>query len=366
MKNVITLDTEEGLVPELNVLSTTENAIYFRVYNPGKSAKLEIYYGCDYKKTLPVTTKDIQIPTEYVSDAGMIHVRYVDAATESKFVHILGNENLYKELKLEKRTTYLYSCAGTKKTELKVKEIALDEYLDVLSKNPVTNAAITAAISEVQTALIDIKSKTETDVERCKQLRDDTKALNDEFVKKIASGEYKGVQGPKGDRGLQGVPGPQGIQGEKGDTGARGPQGIQGEKGDTGPRGPQGIQGPQGPAGGVSYEEGTFTPKFWNDSNVQQIPTKIETALYKKIENLCYIYVHAYLVGNDWSVRYIDGLPFTPKDSVHTKNRPSVQTENMMVNGKTTFVNVPSVHGQIRLPTASSDVGMVIEGFYNV
>lgn len=115
MKNVITLDTEEGLVPELTVISSVENAIYFRIYNPGTSAKLEVYYGCDYKKTLPVTTKDIQIPTEYVSDAGMIHVRYVDAATESKFVHVLGNENLYKELKLEKRTTYLYSCAGAKK-----------------------------------------------------------------------------------------------------------------------------------------------------------------------------------------------------------------------------------------------------------
>ena len=111
MKNVITLDTEEGLVPELNVISTAENAIYFRVYNPGASAKLEIYYGCDYKKTLSVTTKDIQIPTEYISDAGMIHVRYVDATTESKFVHILGNENLYKELKLEKRTTYLFSLS---------------------------------------------------------------------------------------------------------------------------------------------------------------------------------------------------------------------------------------------------------------
>ena len=44
MKNVITLDTEEGLVPELNVISTAENAIYFRIYNPGTSAKLEVYY----------------------------------------------------------------------------------------------------------------------------------------------------------------------------------------------------------------------------------------------------------------------------------------------------------------------------------
>ena len=231
MKNVITLDTEEGLVPELTVISSVENAIYFRIYNHGTSAKLEVYYGCDYKKTLPVTTKDIQIPTEYVSDAGMIHVRYVDAATESKFVHVLGNENLYKELKLEKRTTYLYSCAGAKKTELKVKEITLDEYLDVLSKNPVTNAAITAAISEVQTALIDIKSKTETDVERCKQLRDDTKALNDEFVKKLASGEYKGERGIQGERGLQGV---EGVQGPQGVPGIQGPPGKQGERGDSG------------------------------------------------------------------------------------------------------------------------------------
>jgi hypothetical protein len=231
LKNVITLDTEEGLVPELNVISTAENAIYFRIYNPGTSAKLEVYYGCDYKKTLSVTTKDIQIPTEYVSDAGMIHVRYVDFAIESKFVHILGNENLYKELKLEKRTTFLYSCAGAKKTELKVKEITLDEYLDVLSKNPVTNAAITAAISEVQTALIDIKSKTETDVKRCEQLRNDTKALNDEFVKKLASGEYKGERGIQGERGLQGV---EGVQGPQGVPGIQGPPGKQGERGDSG------------------------------------------------------------------------------------------------------------------------------------
>ena len=231
MKNVITLDTEEGLVPELNVISTTEKAIYFRIYNPGTSAKLEIYYGCDYKKTLSVTTKDIQIPTEYVSDAGMIHVRYVDAGTESNIVLSLGIEHLNNEMKLEKRTTYLYSCAGAKKTELKVKEITLDEYLDVLSKNPVTNAAITAAISEVQTALIDIKSKTETDVERCEQLRNDTKALNDEFVKKLASGEYKGERGAQGERGPQGVEGAQGPQGVRG---IQGPPGKQGERGDSG------------------------------------------------------------------------------------------------------------------------------------
>ena len=128
MKNVITLDTQDGLVPELNIVSSRENIICFRVYNPGTSAKLEVYYGCDYKRTLTVSeSQDIQIPTEYVSDAGMIHVRYTDRTTESKFVHILGNESIYRDLKLEQKTKYLYSCAGAKKTELKVKEITLDE-----------------------------------------------------------------------------------------------------------------------------------------------------------------------------------------------------------------------------------------------
>ena len=272
MKNVITLDTEEGLVPELTVISSVENAIYFRIYNSGTSAKLEVYYGCDYKKTLPVTTKDIQIPTEYVSDAGMIHVRYVDAATESKFVHVLGNENLYKELKLEKRTTYLYSCAGAKKTELKVKEITLDEYLDVLSKNPVTNAAITAAISEVQTALIDIKSKTETDVKRCEQLRNDTKALNDEFVKKLASGEYKGERGIQGERGLQGV---EGVQGPQGVPGIQGPPGKQGERGDSGV-----ITLINGFYALVGDEDGNLYALCTDDENPPQFETDDEGNVY--------------------------------------------------------------------------------------
>ena len=255
MKNVITLDTQDGLVPELNIVSSRENTICFRVYNPGTSAKLEVYYGCDYKKTLAVSeSQDIQIPTEYVSDAGMIHVRYTDRPTESKFVHILGNEGIYEDLKLEQKTKYLYSCVGAKKTELKVKEITLDEYLDVLSKNPVTNAAVTAAIAELQAALVEIKSKTGTDVEKCEKIYMD-------FVEKLEKGEYKGEKGAKGDRGLQGVAGPQGLQGEKGekgDTGAQGPQGKQGiqgvqgekgEKGDTGARGLQGIQGLQGEKG---------------------------------------------------------------------------------------------------------------------
>jgi hypothetical protein len=53
----------------------------------------------------------------------------------------------------------------------------------------------------------------------------------------------------KGDKGVQGDPGPTGATG---DTGPTGPQGLQGPQGDTGPQGPKGdtgATGPQGPAG---------------------------------------------------------------------------------------------------------------------
>lgn len=58
--------------------------------------------------------------------------------------------------------------------------------------------------------------------------------------------EFRGPQGPKGDRGptgLQGARGPEGQQGE------RGPEGPQGPKGDTGEPGPKGDRGPQGDTG---------------------------------------------------------------------------------------------------------------------
>ena len=61
-----------------------------------------------------------------------------------------------------------------------------------------------------------------------------------------------GERGPKGEQGLQGPKGEQGergLQGPKGDTGAVGPQGPQGLTGPAGPRGPQGLQGAAGPKG---------------------------------------------------------------------------------------------------------------------
>lgn len=62
----------------------------------------------------------------------------------------------------------------------------------------------------------------------------------------------RGLQGVKGEQGIQGIQGETGLQGPRGETGSQGPrgeQGPQGIKGDTGSQGPQGPQGIQGPKG---------------------------------------------------------------------------------------------------------------------
>lgn len=74
----------------------------------------------------------------------------------------------------------------------------------------------------------------------------------------------QGPIGPAGPQGERGLTGEQGIPGPKGETGAPGPQGIQGQKGEAfryedftkeqlealkGPKGDQGVTGPQGPKG---------------------------------------------------------------------------------------------------------------------
>lgn len=58
-----------------------------------------------------------------------------------------------------------------------------------------------------------------------------------------------GATGSIGPQGPQGIPGATGPKGDIGNTGPAGPQGLQGIKGDTGNIGPQGPQGPQGEPG---------------------------------------------------------------------------------------------------------------------
>ena len=62
------------------------------------------------------------------------------------------------------------------------------------------------------------------------------------------------LQGPKGDNGTPGLPGPKGGPGAKGDKGKQGRHGTQGQ---IGPRGEKGETGRHGPKG----EKGTSSEK---------------------------------------------------------------------------------------------------------
>ena len=79
----------------------------------------------------------------------------------------------------------------------------------------------------------------------------------------IASGDFKGEQGPVGPQGLKGEKGDPGEVGPQGPTGATGVTGPQGETGPQGKQGPQGIQGERGPQGaqGPQGEKGDTGPQ---------------------------------------------------------------------------------------------------------
>ena len=384
VKNIITLDTKKGLIPELSfVEGISDNIISIKVFNIGTNPKIEIYYGCDFKELTGMDGNEFIIPSEYCSDNEIIHLRYIDDKSKSNFIHIVGDESAYESLKLTKKSNFLFCCDGKrKKSSNSTSDITIDDYLDILSKNPVTNEAISSAIVEIQNVINEEKenlANLSSDVESLQAEVQENKTGTDKAIYGLNAsmstmGQHLSTLGTDVDtlkssttEGMSNLSNRVGVVESK-----VGEFGTAAKKNYTTTVASGNTNLPTSGAvytaldGKAEYEEGTFTPKFWNNSNVQQIPTKIETALYKKIENLCYIYVHAYFIGNSWSVRYIDGLPFVPKDSVHTKSRPSMQTENMLVNGKTTFVNVPAAHGQISLSTASSDAGIVIEGFYNV
>lgn len=113
----------------------------------------------------------------------------------------------------------------------------------------------------------------------------------------------------------------------------------------------------------ADYEEGLFTPKFWNASDVEQTFDEVK-GYYKKIGNLCYIYIYAY-VSSDVSVVYIDNLPFTPNTDIHRIYKASHEKGLVFANGEGCFVNMPHNHGQINLASAATG-NLLVEGIYNI
>lgn len=121
MKNVITLDTTKGFIPELSfVEAVNQNIISIKVLNIGKNPKIEIYYGCDFRELVGMNGNEFVVPSKYCADNEIIHFRYIDDESESKFVHVVGNESAYENLKLIQKSSYLFVCSGipAKKQEI--------------------------------------------------------------------------------------------------------------------------------------------------------------------------------------------------------------------------------------------------------
>ena len=115
--------------------------------------------------------------------------------------------------------------------------------------------------------------------------------------------------------------------------------------------------------GEFDYEEGTFTPKFWSNSNVEQTFNFVD-GYYKRIGNLCYINIYAF-VTSGVSVKYIDNLPFAPSTTIHYANKPTHLKGTVFANGVGCNVNVPSKHGQIDLVSVATQ-SLLVEGIYNI
>lgn len=118
--------------------------------------------------------------------------------------------------------------------------------------------------------------------------------------------------------------------------------------------------------GEFDYEEGTCTPKFWSSSDVEQTFGSVR-GYYKRIGNLCYIYIYAYVNpgASDVSVKYIDHLPFAPNYIIHGVGRPISEKETVFANGVGCYINVPANHGEIELSQVATKA-LLVEGIYSI
>ena len=108
------------------------------------------------------------------------------------------------------------------------------------------------------------------------------------------------------------------------------------------------------------YKEGTFIPKFFDFSGAEQTFGLVE-GYYKKIGNLCYIFIAAQTSLNV-SVTFINNLPFVPNTNIYRTN-PGKGL--VFANGEACFVGVPRSPGQITLAEPATG-NLLVEGIYNI
>ena len=108
------------------------------------------------------------------------------------------------------------------------------------------------------------------------------------------------------------------------------------------------------------YKEGTFIPKFFDFSGAEQTFGLVE-GYYKKIGNLCYIFIAAQ-TSLDVSVTFINNLPFVPNTNIY-RTHPGKGL--VFANGEACFVGVPRSPGQITLAEPATS-NLLVEGIYNI
>ena len=108
------------------------------------------------------------------------------------------------------------------------------------------------------------------------------------------------------------------------------------------------------------YKEGTFIPKFLDLSGVEQTFGLVE-GYYKKIGNLCYIFIAAQ-TSLDVSVTFINNLPFVPNTNIY-RTHPGKGL--VFANGEACFVGEPRSPGQITLAEPATG-NLLVEGIYNI
>ena len=108
------------------------------------------------------------------------------------------------------------------------------------------------------------------------------------------------------------------------------------------------------------YKEGTFIPKFFDFSGAEQTFGLVE-GYYKKIGNLCYIFIAAQ-TSLDVSVVFINNLPFVPNTNIY---RIHPGKGLVFANGEACFVGEPRSPGQITLAEPATG-NLLVEGIYNI
>ena len=108
------------------------------------------------------------------------------------------------------------------------------------------------------------------------------------------------------------------------------------------------------------YKEGTFIPKFFDFSGAEQTFGLVE-GYYKKIGNLCYIFIAAQ-TSLDVSVTFINNLPFVPNTNIY-RTHPGKGL--VFANGEACFVGEPRSPGQITLAEPATS-NLLVEGIYNI